>query len=301
MIEALGYLWLRPGFALGALAALGLGVLLVRRAGHLGAWERAVEPHLMAAMRRMGRVSAGRSVLNLWPAGLALVLAIALMGPAEERRDQPAFRNLDAVLLVMDLSRSVTEGGRFADMLTTARLIAAEAGARQTGLIVYAGDAYLAAALTTDGRALGGTISLIEPETVPDTGSRPARALALAGETLRAARILAGDVVLLSDGGGIGPETAAAARALAGAGATLSTLHIPGDGSEGAAALASLATGAHGTITDPAPVTRHIAANPAVRLAEAGFPLLTLQDLGRWLLLLALIPALMLLPRREAP
>ncbi|MEL6477848.1 MAG: vWA domain-containing protein [Pseudomonadota bacterium] len=301
MIELFGILWLRPWWLALLPVAAGLAWALRHRAGRLGAWEQAVDPHLMRAMRRQGRVASDRGGRSLLPPALLALLALALAGPAVERRNQPAFRNLDAVLLVIDLSPSIVESGRFTDMLTAARLIVAEAGrgARQAGAVVYAGDAYLASALTTDTRALGGMIALLTAETLPDPGSRPARGLDLAAELLQEAQILSGDVVLLSDGGGLDPETTARARSLAESGRALSTLHIGIGQNPALEALAEAGGGAFGDLADPGAVLAQLSDRRATRLAESGYEQLVTQDLGRWVLLLALLPALLLLPGRE--
>lgn len=298
MIETFGLIWLRPWWLAVLPLALGLGLVLHRRAGRLGAWEQAVDPHLMAALRRQGCVRAGRSGRVWLPALVLALTATALAGPAVERRGQPAYRNLDALILVVDVSPSIAESGRFEDMLTAARLVAAEAGTRQAGLIVYAGDAYLASALTSDARALGGVISLLTPETVPDPGSRPARALALAESVLAEAEILAADVVLITDGGGLGGE--AEAVKLSQAGAALSVLHVGSGAAPALAALAETGGGALGNLAIPDPVLAQISSRAITRLAESGYALLVTRDLGRWILVLALLPALLLLPGREA-
>lgn len=304
MIEALDHLWLRPLWLLAIPLALLAGLVLMRRANDLGGWQAAMDPGLVAAMQRLGKMHPGGRHRNWLPAALLALIALALAGPAVERRDTPAFRNLDGVVIAVDLSPSMTDPQRLLDMLATARLVAQSAGPRQVALVVYGGDAYLASALTSDARAMGGTISLLTADTMPDAGSRPERALALAGRVLDEAQILLGDVVLLSDGGGIGATAMAEAARLAGAGITLSTLHVPtgaaGHADAGAMAeLARLGGGAAGDLADPFAVAALIAGRPAARLAATEYALLVLQDRGRYLLLLALIPALFLLPRRS--
>lgn len=298
MIEILGTTWLRPFWLLAIPVGLLAGLLLARHATRLAGWERAVDPALLTVMRRMGQVvEGGRTPLWL-PAALIAALGLALAGPALERRDLPAFRNLDAVILVVDLSPAMTAEGRLIDLLTTARLIAESAGSRQVGLIVYAGDAYLASALTTDARALGGTISLLEADIVPDPGTRPDLALALAGEVLSHAEIIAGDVVLLTDGAGLDAKTLTQAEALRAMGANVSTIAIPGAQAAALTLLANAGGGIAVDTTDPFPLVRLLEGRPIGRLVHSGLTLLVFSDLGRYLLGLALIPAFLLLPRR---
>ena len=67
-----------------------------RRAGRVG--QGGAIPHLMAALRALGRVDGGRRFGAVArPAGAPRLIALALAGPAVERRGAAAFRNLDGV------------------------------------------------------------------------------------------------------------------------------------------------------------------------------------------------------------
>ncbi|MEO0624625.1 MAG: vWA domain-containing protein [Pseudomonadota bacterium] len=299
MIELFGILWLRPWWLLLIPLGVLIGVLLTRRAGRLGAWEGAIDPILLTTLRGLGRVLPGQRARSwLLPAVIA-ALGVALAGPATERRAGNSYRNLDAVVLVIDLSPSVTESGRLFDALTAARLVAEAAGTRQIAAVLYAGEAYVAAPLTTDARELAGTLALLDAETMPVAGTRPEAGLALARRMLEDARILASDVVLIGDGGALGGAALAEAAALVSAGARVSTIAVPGN-PNGAAALGALARagqGVAGTLDDPFPVVRQLETRLATRLAETGYAVLVLDDLGRYLLVLALLPAFLLLPK----
>ncbi len=301
MIEALGYVWLRPYWlALIPLAAI-LGAILAKRADRLGAWESAVDPELLAAMRKMGRVLPLSGRQNLWPSLAVAALGLALAGPATEHRDTTSYRNLDGVVLVIDLSPSVSESGQLFEALTAARIVAKAAGTRQTAAIAYAGEAYTIAPFSTDTRALDGALALIDPDVMPIGGSRAAEGLKLARHMLEEAQILISDVVLISDGGGLGPAAFDEAAALVSAGAALSVLEVPGDAA-GVTTLAALARAGNGRIAthaDPYPVADHISLRPAERLAETDYAILVLEDIGRYLLIIALFPAFLLLPRRS--
>lgn len=301
MIEALGYFWQRPYWLALIPVALAAAAFLAHRMDRLGAWERAMDAELLAAMRRMGRVQPGTGRRNWWPALVLALLAIALSGPSAEHRGSVSYRNLDGVVLVLDLSPSVTASGRLFDTLTAARLVTRAAGTRQTAAVAFAGEAYTLAPFSTDSRSLDGTIALVDAETMPVTGSNPAEGLRLARKMIEDAEILSADVVLISDGVGIGPDAIAEAAALAKLGAPVSVVEVPGD-AEGAASLGALAAsvgGATATLEIMGPVTDLVAGRPVERLAATGYSMLVLEDYGRYLLLLALIPAFFLLPRRR--
>lgn len=289
---------LRPFWLLALPVLAGLAFWLMRRPARLGAWAGAVDPGLMAAMARIGRVPDARAGQSaLLPLLAAGCVALALSGPSIPRRDAPAFRNLDGVVLVMDLSRSITEDGQLETLITAARVVLARLGSRPAGLVVYAGDAFLAAPLTTDTRQLGLTVALLEADMVTDAGSRPARGLAEAERLLTAAEIVAGDVVLFTDGGGVDDATRAGATQLAGLGARLWTVSArPPD--PGLTALAQIGGGAAFAADQAAQLTDDIARGRAARLGATDISLLYLQDLGRWLLIPALISAALTFRRR---
>lgn len=296
MTEFAGLFWLRPWWLLLVPLAVALGLLLVRQARDLGDWAEAMDPEMLAAMQRMGRISGGAPRRAWIPALILGALGVALAGPGVERRDQAGFRNLDAVVLVLDLSPSVTGGGALFDMLTAARVLVDSAGTRQVGLVVYAGEAYTAAPLTNDRRAITGTLALIDAETMPVTGSNPEAGLTLAGAMLEEAAILSADVVLLSDGGSVGPDAIAAARRLVATGATLSIVSMSDN--PDLLALSRAGEGKAASTADPFPVARHIGARAVERFARTDYVMLTMHDLGRFVLILALVGALVLLPRR---
>lgn len=305
MMSIWGYDLLRPFWGLAIPPVAVLGFFLARRGGALGAWNRAVDAPLMAALDRLGKVSRGARDTRWLAPLIAACIALALTGPARERDDGVAFRNLDGVVIAIDLSPSMVRGGRFADAITTARLVAQSVGSRQVGLIVYAGDAYRASAFTTDAAALGQTIAFLDGDTMPDAGSHPERAIARAGRMIEAAEILLGDVVLITDGGGIGAAALAQARSLAEAGVPVSTIYVPARAPGAPApdraavvALAEAGGGASGSLLDPFPVTRALEQGMERRLRAMDGAVRMQRDYGRFLLLLAVLPTLALFRRR---
>ena len=305
MIDILGLAILRPYWLL-ALPLIAVIVYFAwRRTSASSGWERAVDPALMAAFSRMGRVVSGKARRNLMPAFAMVLIALALTGPATERRNGASFRNLDGVILVMDVSDSMTKSPAWVDAMTSARIIAQRAGSKPVGLVAYAGDAYLASALTSDTRVLGTTVSFLGEGIIPDPGSRPERGLAIADRILAEAEIVAGDVVLISDGDGLGGEASQLARAIRAKGARLSTIYVPTDRVEGETppdrgslgAIADLGGGIMAEARNPLPVAQLISSGLATRLESTEFAVLIWHDWGRFLLLLAMIPVLTMFRR----
>ncbi|MFK7880716.1 VWA domain-containing protein [Roseobacter sp.] len=289
---------LRPLWLLALPVLAGFGWWLYTRRGGLGDWQRATDPALLRAMQALGRVdnNASRAPLLAMLAAVALTV-LALAGPAVERRDTLSFRNLDGVIFLVDASASVIEDARWPQMLTMGRFGLASLGTRPGGLIVFAGDAYIATDMTLDHLQLGQTLSLIDAQTVPDPGSRPERALMMASELLETAEIIAGDVILLTDGAGLGASSLQAAARISAQGARLSLVSL----SQSDAAFATHAATGEGkvfTLDETDALADWLSESARTRLEAQNYPLLFWKDMGRYVLVLALFPLLTLFRRQ---
>lgn len=305
MIEWGGVALLRPWWLLALPVIAATAWLAARRSTSPAGWSAAMDPALLAAMARLGRVLPGTGGRARLPAAIAATLALALAGPALRDRNAPTFRNLDGLVIVLDLSRSMSRGGGLAEAGAAARLVAEAAAARPVGLVVYAGDAYVASPLTTDAAAVGPMISALDAETVPDPGSCLACGLRLAGRLLAEAGTLHGDVVVVSDGGGAAgarPE----ARALAAAGVRVSTLAVAPETRDSdmpapdPAALAALSREGGGLAADaaaPRPLLAAVRSGGSSAAVPAELRHLGWRDLGRAFAVVPLLLALGLFRR----
>lgn len=292
---------LRPWWlAVAVLLVVALGWRVARDA-RVGDWSAVVEPHLMQAMAAMGRVrQGGRARVwrhpMIWAVG---VIAVALSGPALAVRDARAYRNLDGVVLVVDISRSLVESPAWRDVVTAARSALAAIGTKPAALIVYGGDAYVAAEMTSDTRQIGFTMELLDADTMPDPGSDPARALALAAQMLVEIRTLAGDVLWLTDGGGAGPGIPDGLAALEALNAQVTIVAAETENGGDLAAAARAADLPLFAPRDLDAVSDRLTPRGSARLGLIDLVLLGWEDLGRHLLLLAL-PMLALRVARAA-
>jgi Ca-activated chloride channel family protein len=307
IIEYAGFALLRPFWLLGLALAVAVALAAIRGAGGVGDWRRAVDAHLLDAMARRGGLVAGRGRGALAAALAVGALSLALAGPAIEVSRSETFRNLDMTVIAIDLSRSIAEGPQLQDLKIEALALAQAAGSRQIGVIAYAGDAYLVTPPTADRDGLETTLFALDGETTPEPGSAPSRALALARKTLRDAGAVGGDVVLMSDGGGIDQGTRGEAQGLAAEGRTLHTLFVmpsaaassdpKSPGRPELEALAQLGGGATGAIGNAERIHSALLGRTAQRLGQGAFSSLAWYDFGRWLLLAAAVPMLLLFRR----
>ncbi len=304
---------LRPWWLLALIPIAALAAMAWRRRA-AGGWEALISPELRAFLRARGDLGApGARWPLLVPFVLAALLALALSGPARPRAQGAAFARLDPLVIMLDLSPSVSEGPALADAQAAAAYLLAHAGGRPVGMILYSSEAYLASAPTSDPVTLQGLIAVLGAETMPTGGSRPDVVLSQAAELFAAPGmpgIGGADLVMISDGGGVTPEARAAADQLARRGARLWALALD----RGAAApeapppdpaaldtLARAGGGSSGAARDPGPLIEAIAAARGRALARSSEAAEIFEDLGRWLLLPAAGLALALFRRARSP
>lgn len=263
----------------------------------LGDWSRVIDKHLLGAILKRQIISHS-PFRNLWLYLSVGLIALGLSGPAINSKESAHFRNLDVTLLIMDISRIEN----LSNVVSATQLLLSQNNARQIGLILFAGDAYLASPFTDDTAALEALIFAVDDKTIPEGGSRPEKALSLARRLLREAQIFSGDVILISDGNSLNTYTYEQAIALARDGHKLHTLFISSNSDLNASAVKARtnmmihAKSGNGIMKDiftandiSSDISRarinHIFLDP--RNGMEWF------DYGRYLLLLALLPFLL--------
>jgi Ca-activated chloride channel family protein len=219
----------------------------VRRPGvHDSPWRRLCDARLLPYLLVNRADRAGR--LPAWLlAGGWLLTVIALADPVWDRQPQPVFRSQDARVVVLDLSNSMLAADLPPSRLVRARYKVADILDRspdgQTGLVVFAGDAFTVAPLSNDTDTIRSLLQPLEPGLMPVQGSRVDLGLTQAMELLTQAGQARGDVLLITDGY-TGKDALQAARTLHAAGYRLSVLGV------GTAAGAPLSDGQGGYLRD---------------------------------------------------
>lgn len=302
------HLWsgviLRPWWLVAAAAVIAFSYFALRNRGALGAWTAAIEPRLLNALITRRAVIPGTGRRKFAAAVVATLIALALAGPAVRAVVQNGYRNLDATVIAVDLSQSGASNGSLPEARAAAATVAQASGSRQIALIVYAGDAYLATPLTSDHDWLQTLIFALDGATIPDQGTRPARALSLAHKILNEDHIVHANVVLISSGGGLDDGAFQQAKALAASGYSLQTVFAAQNDNASnrleEISLNKLAAYGNGTSANArnlGPVLRIAENVSSSQLARSQYELLIWRDLGPVLMAAALIPALLLFRR----
>lgn len=202
MIDFELFHFLRPQWFLALLPlALVLWLLFFRKQGSRG-WEAVCDerllPHIL--IRKPGR--ARRASLALTALGGLLAVA-ALAGPAWEKLPQPVFTARDALVIALDLTRSMDAGDVSPSRLERARFkirdLIEKRSEGQTALLVYAGEAFVVTPLTDDVETIKSQLHALEPDIMPALGNRPDKAVDLSMDLLRQAGRRQGHLLLITD------------------------------------------------------------------------------------------------------
>lgn len=189
------------------LVLLPVGVWLVwqllRGRAEAGGWRGFVDARLRPY------VLAEPAVLksSRWPLFAALVAwvvaVVALAGPAWERLPVPAFRSDEALVVALDLSRSMDAGDVEPSRLARARLklldLLERRAAGQTALVVFSTHAFTVTPLTTDTRTIASLVGAVNTDIMPTAGGSLLAGLDRAAALLEQTGLRRGEILLITD------------------------------------------------------------------------------------------------------
>jgi len=177
---------------------------LLRQSGEQSSpWRKVCDARLLPYL--LDRNGERRSHLPLWLLAIGgLFAVVALADPVWEQQPQPVFRNEASRVIVLDLSNSMLSPDLAPSRLVRARYKVADILKQnldgQTGLVVFAGDAFTVAPLTHDTDTIQALLSPLQPALMPAQGSRVDLGLLQAAKLMQQAGVQQGDILLLTDG-----------------------------------------------------------------------------------------------------
>ncbi len=189
-----------------ALLALPLVLLIIWRLlksdNRNDSWSKICDPHLLDAIKVSNGSKGSRWMYLLWPISIMAILAIA--GPAFRKLPTPVIKNQSALILALDVSKSMLADDVKPNRLERAKFkindILDQRKDGQTALIVYAGDAFVVTPLTDDTETIALMLKAISPDIMPVQGSRVDIALKKSESLLKQAGYRNGDIIVLTDG-----------------------------------------------------------------------------------------------------
>ena len=178
---------------------------LLRRSQEAGVWHSICDEALLPYLLVQRKI--GRSPLNLGAFILSGVAAItALAGPTWERLPTPVFRDESALVVLLDLSRSMDATDISPSRLDRAKFkitdILRQRRDGQTALVVYAAEPYVVTPLTNDVATIESQLPALRTSIMPSQGSNAASAIEKGIELLRQAGMTVGELLLVTDGMG---------------------------------------------------------------------------------------------------
>jgi Ca-activated chloride channel homolog len=195
--------FLRPFWLL--LAPVGAWLIwqLLRGRADGGGWRAVVEPTLRPHVLAEPEVLRDSRLALLAALTAWLLAVVGLAGPAWERLPVPAFRSDEALVVALDLSRSMDAGDVEPSRLARAKLklldLLERRAAGQTALVVFSTHAFTVTPLTTDTRTIAALVSSVDTNIMPTQGGSIAAGLEKAATLLEQTGLRRGDVLLITD------------------------------------------------------------------------------------------------------
>jgi Ca-activated chloride channel homolog len=221
--------FLRPLWLLALIPLAVLVTLLHQHRLSRGNWTAACDRHLLPYLLLDKPVSRQRWSLALLAIGGLLAIA-ALAGPTWEHLPVPVFRNSSALVIVLDLSRSMDASDIKPSRWQRARFKIVDILKRrkdgQSALVVYARDAFTVTPLTDDNDTISSQLAALSPSIMPSHGSiaEAAPALERAADLMKRAGLRSGDLLLITDG--VTEQAIEAAKLVRSQGYTVSVLGV---------------------------------------------------------------------------
>ena len=223
--------FLRPEWFYALLPLAVLLWLMWRKRLASRSWQNVVDPRLLPHLL-IGESAKQRPWMLLLAAIGGVLAILALAGPAWKKLEVPVFRQPSALVVLLDLSRSMDATDIKPSRLLRAQMklhdILNQRREGETALIVFAATPFVVSPLTPDAKTIDNQINSLSTDLMPAQGSRPDRAIQLALQLLQQSGASHGGVLLISDGfsGEEPDELKAAVKELVNAGHRLSVLGV---------------------------------------------------------------------------
>lgn len=195
--------FLRPEWFYALIPAIIATFWLFRCRNQAGNWDQVISPELLPFLLDRIPEKQRRSLPILALIGWTLA-AVAMAGPTWERTPMPVHKQENALVVIFDLSPSTLAQDLKPNRLTRARLklidLLNQRKEGTTGLVAYAGDAYVVSPLTDDADTVSALVPALEPNIMPSHGSHVEAAIEDAVELILNAGLLEGNLLLITDG-----------------------------------------------------------------------------------------------------
>ena len=179
-------------------------IYLMRKAHNAGgAWQKICSPELLKYLQ-VGEAQNKPFQGAVWVTGLAGLLAItALAGPVWQQQPQVMYREASALVVALDLSRSMDAGDVKPSRLVRAKQKLSDLLSMrtegQTALIAFAGTAYVVTPLTDDRETVLAQLEGLTTDIMPKQGGDLDDAINKALDLFKQASVKHGELLFLTD------------------------------------------------------------------------------------------------------
>jgi len=201
--------FVRPYWLLALFALFLVLWLLKKHRFYQSPWQQFLPSHLSQVLvegntnTNDNKKTFSEQTFLIKPFIIGLLCIIALAGPVWKKLPQPVYQTERGSVLIMDMSYSMYATDVKPNRLTRARFKAIDLlnkiNEGDTGLIAYAGDAFIISPLTQDIKNIALLLPSLTPEIMPTPGANPIAALTLAHNMLINAGHLNGDIYWFTD------------------------------------------------------------------------------------------------------
>ncbi len=195
--------FIRPEWFYALIPLLIIYVMLLRQRLQSRSWQSFCDPELLPHLFSNEQITQRKRPLVLFLiTGLLVITALA--GPSWEKRPQPVFKKQSALVIALDLSRSMDavdiKPSRLKRALHKIEDILQKRKEGQTALVVYADNAFAVTPLTNDTATISSQVKSLSTDIIPVQGSHPERAISLAYDLFKQASHPTGHIILITDG-----------------------------------------------------------------------------------------------------
>ena len=195
--------FIRPTWLLAMFPYLVIIVLMLRNKLSRGNWSAVCDADLLPYLLQEKASQNSRWALTSGAISAFLVI-IALSGPSWQRIPSPVFRNESALVIALDLSRSMNAEDIKPSRLIRARYKIADILKRrkdgQTALLVYSGAAFTVTPLTDDTETIGSQLTALTTDIMPSEGNDAGLVLKKSVDLFKQAGLQKGQILLVTDG-----------------------------------------------------------------------------------------------------
>lgn len=222
--------FLRPWWLLAVPVGVWLSWQLTRSGSFGGRWRTFVDEALQPYVLTGSSIAFKERRTALIAAIVAsLLTTLALAGPTWERLPVPAVRSDEALVVVLDLSRSMDAVDIEPTRLARAKLKLLSLLQRrengQTALVVFSAHAFTVTPLTSDIRTIALLVASLSSDIMPSRGSYPEAGLQKAAQLLRQTGLVRGEIILITDAQ-VSPTSFSVAQAIYREGYTVHVLGV---------------------------------------------------------------------------